>query len=332
MGVIEDIRALLRSDDERKPWLAYLEAIGDPDFDVVLPSADDLPPMLVKLAVPHEDINDLVAMLPTRQRSAGLWWLLGRCTHALVRTMGMVDGPPQFPALPASMGALHRYFYVYVFLAALPHVRAFHRRQEIPDDVSWLTLADLGRNMAVHRRLYGTGGLDVADWLMLHFRGAIYALGRLQFERTTLDDRVIQALDEAGLPYGPGTPALSVHIPDFYGPLSPHACDKSFARAREFFARHFAEESYEVGVCYSWLLDDQLTEYLPEGSNIIRFQRRFHPAYRPEDDDEDIMRFVFGRIGSSLDDLPQRTVLERAIVDHRNAGRHWRGGAGWLRL
>ena len=81
-----------------------------------------------------------------------------------------------------------------------------------------------------------------------------------------------------------------------------------------------------------WLLDDQLGEYLPEDSNIIRFQRRFRHAYTPEANDDGIIRFVFGRLKPALDDLPQRTMLERAIVDHLKTGRHWHGGAGWLRL
>ena len=108
----DDIRELLRSGGETATWLAHLEAIGPPDFDVVLPSSDALPPVLLDLAVPHADIDDLVVMLPTRERSAEIWWLLERCTHMLVRQMGMIDGPPPFPALPERMRAQHRYFYV----------------------------------------------------------------------------------------------------------------------------------------------------------------------------------------------------------------------------
>ena len=114
---MEEIRKLLSSCQETTTWLEHLEAIGAPDFEVVLPSADELPPVLLELAVPHEDIDDLVAMLPSRERPAELWWLLERCTHSLVREMGRIDGPPRFPVLPESMGVLHRYFYIYVFLA-----------------------------------------------------------------------------------------------------------------------------------------------------------------------------------------------------------------------
>ena len=328
---MQDIRELLASNTETAPWLERLESLGSPDCAIVLPTADELPSVLLTLAVPHEDINDLVALLPSRERSPDIWWLLERCAAGLVRTMGAVDGSTPFLALPPAIGALHRYFYVYVLLAALPRVQAFHRARGIPDDVSRLTLADLGRNMAVHRQLRGTGGLDGA-WLRLHFQGALYDLGRLQFQRGKLGNRTGLAITAAGLPYGPGDPTLAVHVPEFYGPLTPPACDASFVRAVQFFARHFPEETYDLAFCHSWLLDDQLGEYLPEDSNIIRFQRRFRHAYTPEANDDGIIRFVFGRLKPALDDLPQRTTLERAIVDHLKTGRHWHGGAGWLRL
>ncbi|MGH2560175.1 MAG: acyltransferase domain-containing protein [Thermomicrobiales bacterium] len=329
---MDTIRARLREDERTRTWLSHLEQIGAPACEIALPSADDLPPVLVKLAIPHEDIDGIIAMLPTREDSPEVWWLLERCAHSLIRTMGEVDDSPMFPRLPDDVGARHRYFYVYVFLATLPHVRAFHRAREISDDVSWRTLADLGRNMAVHRGRFGSGGLHVPFWLMLHFGGAIYDLGRLQFERATLGKRTGQAIQAAGLPFGPGDPALSVHIPEFSGPLTPGACDASFARAKGFFAHHFPEERYHVAVCHSWLLDEQLADYLPEDANIIRFQRRFRATYRPPDNDDDVMEFVFGRATTALDELPQRTTLERAIVAHIKAGHHWRGGAGWLLL
>lgn len=326
------VRDILREDGQTAAWLEHLEGIGEPDFEVRLPSAVDLPPALLGLAVPHEDIDDLVATLPARESAPQLWWLLERCTHSLVRDLGVVDGPPPFPALPESIGVLRRYFYVYVFLAALPYVRAFHRQRGIPGEISRLTLADLGRSMAVHRRRHGMGGLDLAPWLMRHFRGNIYQLGRLQFERVRLGTRTAAAALAAGEPSRSGEPALAVHIPDFYGPLTPRACDESFARAKEFFGRHFPEEGVSVAVCHSWLLDEQLAEYLRAGSNILRFQRRFRPAYRLDYDDEIILGFVFGHTPASLDELPRRTTLQRAVVDHLRAGRRWYGGAGWLRL
>lgn len=328
---MDSIRELLQVNAETRNLLEQLEAVGPPDFEVILPPADRLPQVLLELAVPHEDVADLIRLLPTCKRFPDLWWLLERCVHALVSAMGRVDGP-KFPALPDSLGKFHRYLYIYVFLATLPHVREFHRARNIPDDISRLTLADLGRQMAAHRWRHGIGGLDTAFWLVMHFTGALYELGRLQFNRGRLGNRTGHAIAAAGLPYGPRDACLGVHIPAFSGPLTPLACDDSFARARDFFARHFPEETYDLAVCHSWLLDSQLAEYLPADSNIVQFQRRFEVAHVPDVNDEDTIWFVFGRVNPTLEDLPRRTALERAVIDHLKTGRHWHGGAGWLRL
>jgi hypothetical protein len=70
-----------------------------------------------------------------------------------------------------------------------------------------------------------------------------------------------------------------------------------------------------------------LLEYLPADSNIVRFQRRFQlePYEEPEglDADVEVLRFAFRTLTTPLDQLPCRTVLPRAIVDHLRAGRHW---------
>jgi hypothetical protein len=302
------------------------------ELDVVLPTPEDLPALLLKLAVPHEDVDLLIAHLPARDSPS--WRELERCTRLLVQNLGQIAGPPVRPELPAESNIPPAYFPVYVFLAAYPHVTAFHHERGISDEISWHTLTDLGRVLADHRYWHGEGGLDaeLTSWLSLHFGGEIYQLGRLQFQRARLGNRTGRAVSAAGHPYGRGDPALSVHVPAYHGPLSPAACSHSFAAAQEFFARHFPEETYRVAVCNSWLLDEQLGDYLPADANILQFQRRFQLAYQPEPDDETMLRFVVGGPHADRGDLPRRTTLERAIADHLDAGLHWHGGAGWTLL
>ncbi|MGW7072685.1 acyltransferase domain-containing protein [Streptomyces sp. NPDC054855] len=300
----------------------------------MLPAADELPDVLLDLAVPHEDINDLVALRGRMARDPEARWLLDRVVDRTVRDLGKPGAGPMYPPLPPELGALGTFFYVYVFVAALPYVRAYHRSRGIPDDTSRRTLADLGRHMAVHRRARGGPGLLHPSWNSLHFRGELYQLGRLQFQRAVLGKRMGGAATAAGHRAGPGDPYLNLHITDFRGPLSPESCDRSIALAREFFARHFPEERYETAACHSWLLDPQLRQYLPADSNIVRFQERFRQAsgYEPEADDAAPVAFVFGDGDLPVAELPRRTRVERAVGDHLRAGGHWYGGRGWFPL
>ncbi|MEC4017579.1 acyltransferase domain-containing protein [Streptomyces sp. H27-D2] len=324
---------LLRSDESLTSWIKRLGADDDRDIDIALPSLDDLPAVLLDLAVPHEDINELTVLRARVLRDPELWWLLERCARVLVREIGTVDRPFALPVLPAELGAVGRYFYVFVFVAALPYIHAYHRERGVPPHISRHTLADLGRQMAVHRRRRGTGGLLTPGWLTFHFRGELYQLGRLQFERARVGVRTGRAIAASGGPVGPGDPGLGVHIPDFRGPLTPTACARSLALARAFFPRHFPDETYPVAACHSWLLDAQLREYLPADSNIVRFQDCFRPGYEETDpSDTEPIGFVFGDPDLPVEKLPRRTVLERAIADHLLAGRHWYGGDGWLEM
>ncbi|MEW2394856.1 acyltransferase domain-containing protein [Streptomyces sp. NPDC046862] len=324
----------LRADEKLAEWLGEpgeRKADDVPRVDVRLPSAGDLPDILLDLAVPYEDVNEIVALRVTLLADAEATGLLERCVGALIRDMGEPGKGPSFPSFPPESGPLVRYFYVYVLVAALPYVRAYHRERGIPDDVSRRTLADLGRAMVLHRRRYGTGGVLVPGWLALHFHGELYQLGRLQFQRSRIERRDAEGFAGVGLELGVGEPYLSLHIPDYRGPLSPDACDRSVVLAREFFARHYPEEHYASALCHSWLLDPQLKRRLLPDSNIVRFQERFEAVYVDTEPEDGLpVRFVFGDPDLPVETLPRRTGIERAVVDHLRAGEHWYLGHGWF--
>lgn len=311
------------------------------DEDALLPVGDELPEMLLDLAVPHEDIDVLAAVARRVGDDPEARGLLGESVRALVQEIGSVGRQPELPPVPEGLAgsagepeaAVRRLFPVLTLLAALPHTRAYHEARAVPADIARRTLADLGRCLALHRRRYGTAGLMAPYWLWHHFRGELYQLGRLQFQRALLGERTGQAVRAAGLPLGPGDACLSVHVPGCRGPLTPQACDASLGLAKDFFARHYPEETYRVAVCHSWLLDPQLEGHLPGQSNIVRFQRRFRMAYREtEPDDGTPVFFVFGDPDLPVESLLQRTAVERAVAGHLLAGGHWYGGHGWFEL
>jgi hypothetical protein len=289
-----------------------------------LPDRGYLPAIFERLAIAEEDQREILAAWPSAETDPETWKCLERAYETLVNDLGGF-APIDLPGPAIGSTPIGRYFFVYVYLAALADVRRFHARRGIADDISWATLSDLGRNLKRDRLLLGDGGLRTSGWLTLHFRGSLYQLGRLQFNRTRV--RAAHVADA----FGEGDPAVGIHIPES-GPLTPLACDDSLANAHPFFARHFPETPTKLAICTSWLLDPQLAEYLARDSNIIRFQRRFELVGEGWDGDADILRFVFHRIAPKIDDLPERTTLERAIVAHLRKGGHWRSRTGWLDL
>ncbi|MEU6019882.1 acyltransferase domain-containing protein [Micromonospora sp. NPDC047134] len=279
-----------------------------------LPARADAPALLDRLAVPPDDAAEILAGWPesgSPQWTPELRWLLDRSIALVRANLGGHGWLPPGPELPRDRGPAWRHLYVYAYLALVDVVMAYHRDHGIPGAVSWTTFADIGRNLAIDRRMNGEGWPVMQSWLTLHMRGSLYELGRLQYHRagTTID----------------------LHIPDS-GPLTPEAIDTSLNEAREFFPRHFPDEHYTAFACGSWLLDPQLAEYLPEDSNIVRFQRRFElePYEQPEglDPDVEVLRFVFRTLTTPLDALPRRTLLQRAVIDHLTAGRHWQWRRG----
>ena len=311
---LEEIRDRLRLSEEDMPWLEKLAAL-EPTGAAGLPARDEAPAILERLRLTPEDAADVLAAWPSEAWPAELLWLLDRVPRYVAADMGGWDWLPPGPALDPALGEPARLFYVYAFLALVDEVRAWNAEHGIPDEVTWTTLADLGRNLAVDRRMNGTGWPIMAQWLTLHVRGGLYELGRLQYQRGPISPAIARAAGLSG-----DTWALGLHIPES-GPLTPEAIDESLGLARDFFPRHFPDEEYRIATCGSWLLDPQLAEYLPADSNMVRFQRRFQLAPDLVDAGIEIFRFVFRRIDAELDELPQDSTLERAVVAHVRAGR-----------
>ncbi|HEV7214382.1 MAG TPA: acyltransferase domain-containing protein, partial [Chloroflexota bacterium] len=174
------IRQRLGLGEGTAAWLASLPASDADRAFPVLAERDAAAALLTRLAVPSIQVDEAVRALPLMAADPALRWLLGRCAQLLVEQMGRNGPIAPWPALPDALGLPGRYFYAVVFLTVLPDVRRYHQQRGVPDDISWATLADMGRHMAIHQRVHGEGGLSSHNWLTLHYRGLIYELGRLQ--------------------------------------------------------------------------------------------------------------------------------------------------------
>jgi GNAT domain-containint protein/N-acyltransferase family protein len=281
--------------------------------------------IMARLGLAPEDLEELPA------DAAGLIEEHRRALAAALAHRSR-PGDPMPPVPPAEPPL----FAVHLILAALDDIRQCHREIGVTDDISWETLAHLGRAVAAYRARHARAGVALRFWDWLRYTGWLYQVGRLEATIYRLrthpkeagpllwyDDETAQRL---GLPFRIGDPALGIHIPAGE-PLDPHACDESLRRMREGFPGR------RVATCTSWLLDDQLAGYLPADSNIVRFQQRFQIVPGARDDDEAVLSAVFGPARErGPGALPRETALQRAAADHLAAGRHWRMRTGWLEL
>ncbi|MFI6318510.1 acyltransferase domain-containing protein [Nonomuraea sp. NPDC050556] len=315
----ESVRRELRLGENTAAWLSRIDELGPPPEPVRLPRGDEARDLLRRLEVPALDVEEIVAATPDPDRDPALWWLLERAHHEIVHRMGdfkvKVRGGP---TLPSEAGDAARFFHAYVFLATIPAVRSFHATRDIPEATTWETLTQLGESVAIHRRKHGEGGTNMPWWLTFLLRGLVYRLGRLQFSLAVARG---------------GSPVLGMHIPEVGGPLIPEIYYDSLRRARPFFDRHFPEHGARTATGTSWLLDPQLAEYLAEDSHILQLRRDWTLIdAEPEDGDDAILEFVFRYNGQPLEELPQRSALERAVVTHLQAGRHWHQLSGRIEL
>ncbi len=131
----------------------------------------------------------------------------------------------------------------------------------------------------------GTIGIEKDAWVTFALKFEIFRLGRLEFQ--------ISKMYPEGQDGGIGTDEniIDIHIPADGGSVYPNVCDEAIKQADEFFTQFFPEHPYQYYTCFSWLLDENLREFLDENSNIIQFQKRFTILHKREQDS--IIHFLF---------------------------------------
>jgi hypothetical protein len=309
-----------------------------------------LPDRISSLGFRGSDLADVLAAVELTLNRSGEMDAIAVMAERLVDRIGRFPptwGDEVWSGLPVDSRLGPGLLPLLVFLVTTPEVASFHASRGIPADVTTATLTDLGQQAWVHRLTYGDFGLHTYNWLTVTWSGALYWLGRLQFNlhldehdpegrppggtRRRAGEAVASpeawpsnavgaaAGGPGGRPPGETQWELATHIPRT-GPLTPQSVDASFAAATTFFATHFPDYPTRNFHCSSWMLDPALSELLP-GSNLAAFQRRWILYGDPQPADEDVLFFVFNRRGPvDLDSLPTDTTLRRVVVERLKAG------------
>jgi hypothetical protein len=275
----------------------------------------DINEVLDTLAITDTDRADCIALF----NDSGDEALVIEIVAALVNSLG------SFNEIPVEEPTQQPLAWLKAFFLLTPTIVEWHRDKGIPDEVMRATLADVGRHVAISRKVTGEFSLQTWRWLTHHFTARIFALGRLQFalQRTTSTvDGVFSA----------GDWVLAVHIPES-GPLRPELVDESLRAAREFFPLHFPDRPVSIVTCDSWMLDPFLLDRVSPTSNVGSFIRRFTPFGDRTDGHTDALYFVFRtRDLTRLAELPRATSLQRAVLERLDRGESWQIGWGYLTL
>ena len=115
-----------------------------------------------------------------------------------------------------------------------------------------------------------------------------------------------------------GEGVVGIHIPRG-ADLSPESVEEGFRLAMKLTRERYPEFNAKAIQCFSWMLDPTLAEMLGAESKITKFLSRFvkHPR---KSDGSGIFTFVFPGKPDSLEELPEKTSLQRKLKAHYLSG------------
>lgn len=192
--------------------------------------------------------------------------------------------------------------------------KADYNRMGISEEIYVDTMAAFSRFVREHKESYGCYGFDRGFWTPRQVSAKLFRIGQLEYEMVTLE----------------GEPAVSLHIPTDVD-LQPEVLRPSIKKGLSEFYRLFPAYRGKKVYCHSWLLSPQLREFLPENSNILRFQELFDIT-PDEVPGRDVLLWVFKNPKLPIEDYPENTSLQRKLKRFFLDGGQVAEGTGLLRL
>lgn len=212
----------------------------------------------------------------------------------------------------------HRQWILVFYLRLALEVYEVYQEQGISEQIFEDTFYDITIWCEECNRKYGYYGLQEAGWIALSIKRKLFRLGRLQFEPMILSEDLIGDKDVLKA----GISVLNVHIPAGEK-LDLSKCVESLAKAEQFFG-----DTYEAYICDSWLLSPILKEFLPENSNIVRFQNMFEIAKVHHLFPQAEQR-IFQDIREDKENYPEHTLLQKKAKAYVLSGKDIGIGVGF---
>ncbi|MBS4176866.1 acyltransferase domain-containing protein [Lederbergia citrea] len=277
-----------------------------------------------------------------------------------------------WPLPEVAMGAVAQMFPLIVAVSNLPWLRENYKMRGLRESILFDTLSDIGIIMEESRKRTGVWGIEnfLLGWLLNHFQGRLFRIGRLQFMPEKYDLRIsvyrhkntrkVIALEEGGrltdnADFTKGCPITPL------GKVLPKTVKLSLAEWEAVLIQgdtmldvHIPrggkleydrlDESYRSALAtYPKLFPKQ------QFKGFICHTWMFDPLLQkilPEDsnlvkfqrdfylyrivDDDSVFETVFVSKPEDLHTLPEETSLQRAIKGHVLSGKQMRSAAGFL--
>ena len=236
-------------------------------------------------------------------------------------------------------------FYLLCIVINYQKAVEYYRSNGYPEEALQEVLGDLRLWEPVFMRDLGFAGLSTRlfYWAQDCLNGTVKQFGRLQCNDIHLfalklslyrKNGGLQVLDafEKSNPPSPdltyGDKTISLHIPAS-GALKAADCMDSIRRMCRFNEEFHPDYDFKAVVCYSWLLDPQFQEFLPETSNILQFQKLGHLLVCPgRDETREVIWRIWGVPGLNMpvEKLPARSSMEKGVVEFLKQGRRFQEG------
>lgn len=172
--------------------------------------------------------------------------------------------------------------------------------------------------------VYGIDGVELSQliWGSIFINAHIVELGRLQYELKRYAYRLPSFQPEQEF-------CIGIHIPRGEK-LDDSLVENSIKCAKRLIPKYFSEfGAPPVYLIHSWLLAEELEDFLPVESNIACFRRRFRLLGASPH--SSIAKFLFNSVSAPLADYPEDTSLQREVKRALLQGRRFYDGIGVLR-
>lgn len=213
---------------------------------------------------------------------------------------------------------------VFVLLCSGYLEESYHKKG-IPEAMFTNLMKDIKYKLDECMEVHQVFGVFVVSWYDLHLRGELMAFGRLQIHSYTYGDDPFTVF---GTEIKAGDKVLNCHIPSS-GPLTKEALLDSYRQIYAWYPEYRIGDVLPIR-CGSWLLYPEYDEVFACSKNISEFRSHFNVFSKHEKEEFSDCWRVFGVDAEPVDELPEKTSLQRAFKAYMKKGGTFGSGIGFL--